>query len=200
MRDDLLRPERERRGLGRRQRERLVERVGVQRVGAAEHRRQRLQRRADDVVVRLLRRERDAGRLAVETQLPRSFASCAEPIAHRLRPDPSRGAELRDLLEEVVMHVPEEAEPRREVVDVHPALHALLDVADAVGERERELLGGRRARLADVVAAHRNGVPLRRFRRAEAEDVGDDPHRRPRREDVFLLRDEFLQDVVLNRP
>ena len=31
------------------------------------------------------------------------------------------------------------------------------------------------------------------------EDVGDQPHRRTRREDVFLLRDELFQDVVLNR-
>ncbi len=36
-------------------------------------------------------------------------------------------------------------------------------------------------------------------RRAEREDVGDEPHRRTRREDVLLLGDELLQDVVLNR-
>ncbi len=37
-----------------RQRDRFVEAVGVQRLGAAEHRRQRLDRGADDVVVRVL--------------------------------------------------------------------------------------------------------------------------------------------------
>ena len=35
--------------------------------------------------------------------------------------------------------------------------------------------------------------------RAEREDVGNEPHRRPRREDVLLLRDELLEDVVLDR-
>ena len=71
MRDDLLRAQRQRRRLRGRQRQRLVERVGVQRLRAAEHRRQRLQRRAHDVVVRLLRGQRHAGRLRVEAQLPR---------------------------------------------------------------------------------------------------------------------------------
>ena len=53
--DDLLRAERDRRRLFRRQRQRLVERVGVERIGAAEHGGQRLQCGTDDVVVRLLR-------------------------------------------------------------------------------------------------------------------------------------------------
>ena len=58
------------------------------------------------------------------------------------------------------------ARPRRsesrggEVVHVHAALHALLDVADAVGEREGQLLDRRRSGLADVVAADRDRVPL----------------------------------------
>ena len=54
--------------------------------------------------------------------------------------------------------------------------------------------------LADVVAAHRDRVPARHFAGAEREDVGDEPHRRPRRVDVLLLGDELLQDVVLNGP
>ena len=41
-----------------------------------------------------------------------------------LRPDAARGAELGDLLEEVVVHVEEEREPRREVVHVEAALDA----------------------------------------------------------------------------
>ena len=57
----------------------------------------------------------------------------------------------------------------------------------------------RRAGLADVIAADRDRVPARHVLGAEREHVGDEPHRRPRREDVFLLRDEFLEDVVLNR-
>ena len=48
----------------------------------------------------------------------------AEALLHDARPHAPRGAELRDLLEEVVVHVEEEREPRREVVDVEAALDA----------------------------------------------------------------------------
>ena len=34
-------------------------------------------------------------------------------------------------------------------------------------------------------------------RAAELDGIGDQPHGRPRRKDVFLLRDVFLEDVVL---
>ena len=67
--DDLLRPQRNRGAFLGRQRQRLVAAVAVERLRAAEHRRQRLQRDPHDVVVRLLRRQRAAGRLRVKTQL-----------------------------------------------------------------------------------------------------------------------------------
>ena len=70
--DDLLRSERNARGLFRRQRQRLVASVAVQRLRSAEHRRQRLNGDAHDVVVGLLSGERAAGRLRVEAQLLRA--------------------------------------------------------------------------------------------------------------------------------
>ena len=121
VRDDLLRPQRQRRRRLGRQRQRLVERVGVQRVGAAEHRRQRLQRGADDVVVRLLRRQRDAGGLGVEAQLPGALVSRLEAVAHHFRPELAGGAELGDLLEEIAVRVEEERDARREIVDIEAA-------------------------------------------------------------------------------
>ena len=39
---------------------------------------------------------------------------------------------------------------------------------------------------------------LRQLPLAERQDVGDEPHRRPRRVDVRAARDVFLEDVVLN--
>ena len=68
-RDDLLRPQRDRRRLLGRQRHRFVPAVAVERLRAAHHRRQRLDGDADDVVVGLLRRQRAAGRLRVEPEL-----------------------------------------------------------------------------------------------------------------------------------
>ena len=79
----------------------------------------------------------------------------AVDVAQPARPDPAGGPELRDLLEEVDVRVEEERQPGRERVDVEPAGQAEFDVAEAVGERERQLLRGGRAGLTDVVAGHR---------------------------------------------
>ena len=79
-----------------------------------------------------------------------------------------------------------------------PGVDGGLHVGDGVGEGERDLLHRRRARLADVIAADRNRVPLRHLALAEREDVGDDAQRRPRRIDVGAARDVLLQDVVLD--
>ena len=187
-----------RRFLGR-QRQRLVAAVAVQRLRAAEHRRQRLQRDADDVVVGLLRGERAAGGLRVEAQLLRARVRRAEAVAHDARPQPARRAELRDLLEKVVVRVEEERQPLAEPVDVEPGVDRRLHVGDRVREGERDLLHRRRSRLADVIAADRDRVPVRQLALAEREDVGDDPQRGARRIDVGAARDVLLEDVVLDR-
>ena len=118
VRDDLLRPQRDARRVLGRQRQRFVPPVGVQRLRAAEHGRQRLQRHAHDVVVGLLRGERGARGLRVEAQLQRPRVGGAEALAHQTGPQPPGGAELRDLLEEVVVGVEEEREALAEGVDV----------------------------------------------------------------------------------
>ena len=141
--------------------ERLVVGVRVQRLRAAEHAGERLDRRADDVVQRLLRGERHARRLHVGAHEQRALVLRAVRVAHLARPDPAGGAQLRDLLEEVDLRVEEEGQPRGERVDVEAALDRLLDVGEAVLERERELLRRGRAGLADVVAGDRDGVPAR---------------------------------------
>ena len=172
----------------------------MQALRPAEHRRQRLDRGPDDVHLRLLRGQRHARRLRVEAHQPRARVARAEAVAQLTRPDPPRRPVLRDLLEEVEMGVEEEREPRRELVDVHPARDRPLDIGEAVRERERELLRRRRAGLADVVAGDRDRVPLGHLRRAPLHHVRDEPHRRLGREDVLLLRDVLLEDVRLDRP
>src|ERR1043166_1412721 len=135
VREDLLRPERDLdRRLGRK-RERLVHRVRMERLRSAKDRGKRLDGGADDVVLRLLRRERAARRLRVESEPPALGVLRAVPLLHPLRPDPPRRSELRDLLEEVHMGVEEEGEPRRELVDGDAGLDPELDVREAVHER-----------------------------------------------------------------
>jgi hypothetical protein len=156
-------------------------------------------RGAHDVVLGLLVPQRAAGGLGMEPHQPRFLALGAVALAHMPRPDAARGAQLGDLFEEVEVAVPEERQPRREVVDVETAREALLDVGEAVGQRESQLLPRRRARLADVVAGDRDRVPLRHVLGRELDQVDDDAKRRPRREAPALLRDVFLEDVVLQR-
>ena len=67
----------------------------------------------------------------------------------------------------------------------------------AVAERERQFLRRRRSGFADVIAADRNRIEARRMLRGELDRIRHQPHRRTRRKDVFLLRDVFLENVVL---
>ena len=96
------------------------------------------------------------------------------------------------------MEVEEERQPRSEAVDVEPAFDRRLHVADAVRQREGQLLRRGRAGLADVVARDGDGMPARRLAGAELDHVDDDAHRRRRRRDPFFLRDELLEHVVLD--
>src|SRR3954470_20839015 len=123
----------------------------------------------------------------MEPQFPRSLVLRTETIAHDLGPQLARGAEFRDLLEEVAMRVEEERNAGGEVVHVEPRVDPVLHVLDSVAKGERELLRGSGAGLANVIAAHRDRIPLRDLLRTELEDVGDEPHRFARRIDVLLL-------------
>ena len=171
----------------------------MERLRAAEHAGQRLDRGAHDVVQRLLGGQRDAGGLGVEAQPHRLGLLRAVGLLQLAGPDAAGGAVLGDLLEEVDVGVEEERQPRGEGVDVDAALDRPLDVGEAVLQREGELLGGGRPGLADVVAGDRDRVPARHVLRAVLDHVGDQPHRRLDREAPLLLRDVLLEDVGLDR-
>ena len=196
--EDLLRAQREGRGALGRQRERLVEAVRVHRLSPAVDRRERLCRDADEVVLGLLRRQRRAARLRVEAERLCLLARGAEAVAHDRRPEATRGPELRHLLQHVVVGVEEEGEARAEGVRREPRGDRRLAVGDPVRDGERELLRRRRTRLADVVPGDRDRVPPGDPLGAVGEEVGREPHRGPRREDVVAARDVLLEHVVLH--
>ena len=123
----------------------------------------------------------------------------AVALHHRLVPDAAGGAILGDLFEEIVVGVEEEGKLRNELIHVHAAAHAPFDIFDAVAQRERQFLNGGRARFANVITADGDGIEFGSVAYAEFERVDDQAHRRLRRINVFLLRDVFLQDVVLQR-
>ena len=196
----LLCPQRQQGGLLGRQGVRLVERVGVQRLRSAQNGGQGLNRRTNKIHPRLLGRQRHARRLRVETQLPRTLVLRTEAIPHQPGPDFPCRAELGDLLEEVAVYVEKKAQPGNEAIDLQAALDSPLYVFDSGSEGEDQLLQGRRARLANVIAADRDRVELRSVRGAELQRIDDQTHRRTRRVDVLLLRHILFENVVLDRP
>ena len=108
----------------------------MQRLRAAQHPGQRLDRGSHDVVVGLLRGERHPRGLGVKAQPLRLFAGGTVDVTHPPSPDPPGGAELRDLFEEVHVRVEEERQTWGEAVDVEAAGAAQLHVPEPVGERE----------------------------------------------------------------
>jgi len=86
----------------------MISAVGVQRLGAAENGRHRLDGDADDVVQRLLGGQRLARGLSVELQPLRRGRFGVVPLLHHAGVDAARGPELRDLLEHRVVGVEEE--------------------------------------------------------------------------------------------
>ena len=95
--------------------------------------------------------------------------------------------------------VEEERQAGRELLDVEPAGQAELHVGEAVGERERQLLRGGRAGLADVVAGDRDRLVRRDLLGAVLHQVADQAQVRLGGEQPLLLRDVLLEDVGLQR-
>ena len=142
----------------------------------------------------------DAARLRVEAQHLGLRALRTEALGHDVSPHPPGGAELGHLLEDVVVAVEEEGQARSEVVHVEPLLDRRLHVGDPGGQREGDLLHGRAALLAEVIAGDRDRVPFRHPLVAVLEQVRRQPHRRLGRVDVVAPRDVLLEHVVLRRP
>ena len=167
--DDLLRAQSDQRGVFGGQSERFVHGVRVQGLCAAEHRGQRLDGYADDIVFRLLRGERGAGGLRVEAKQQRARIAGVETVAHDFGPEAASGAVLGDFFEKIAVGVEEKGELWGEVVDAQAGVEGGLHVGDGVGEREGDFLDGGRAGFADVVAGDGDGVPLGKFGVAPGE-------------------------------
>ena len=132
-----------------------------------------------------------------ETQRPGARVLGAKPFAHLLLPDAASGSVLGDFLEEIVVRVEEKESRGAKSSTAKPRSDASLDVFDAVSQCKRKLLDRGRASLANVITADRDRVESRRGRCAKFEGIDHQPQRRLGRIDVLLLRDIFLENVVL---
>ena len=133
----------------------------------AEHAGERLDRRPHDVHLGLLGGQRDAGGLSVEPQLQRPRVRRAVVLRSQ-RAQIRRAARYLAISSKKSMWALKKKLSRGANSSTSsPACHRRLDVGEAVGERERQLLRGRRPGLADVVAGDRDRVEPRHLGRAE---------------------------------
>src|SRR5438270_12867714 len=96
---------------------------------------------------------------------------------HNVRPHAPRGAELGNLLKQVVVTVKEEGKLAREPIYIEARVKRGLDVANGVREGEGHLLHSRCPGFTDVVATDTDRVPTGQMLAAVAKQVGDDAHR-----------------------
>ena len=180
-----------------RQRNRLVKRVGVQRLRPAQNGRHRLVCGADYVVIGVLFLQADARGLTVGAQ-HQGFRVLGVKLAHDAVPQETRRAQLGDLHEEVRANRKEERQTPRKGIHVQTGFQGGLYVFLTVGKGEGQFLNKVRARLLHVIARDRDRVEFRHIGRGVFDDVRDDPHRGFGRIDVGVAHHEFFQNVVLN--
>ena len=199
MRKNLLCAQRNTRRFFRRQCQRLIIAVGVQRLRAAQYRGHGLDCRTHNVVFRLLCRQCRAGSLCMKTQHPRLRILRLEFFPHHACPDLARRTELGNLFQKIVVRIEEERQPRCKTVDVKPLCHRCFDIGNAVRQRKCNLLRRCRSCLAHVIAGDGNRIPLRHLGPSPRKHVRDDAHCVPDWIDIRPARNVFLQHIILYR-
>src|SRR5688500_5685745 len=99
----------------------------------------------------------------------------------------------------MVVRATEAGKPRCEVINFQSRFDRCCDVSAGVGEGKRDLLSGRGACRADVVAGDRDCVPIRHLGRTICEGVGDQSKTRLWGVNIRSAGDVFLEDVILDR-
>ena len=181
------------------QREGLVEGIGVQALGTAEHGAHRLEGRAHDVVVGVLSLQRHAGGLAVGAQHQRLGVLRAE-FRHDPRPQQPGSAQLCGLGEEIHADAKEERQARGKGVHVEAAFQRRADVLAPVCEGEGQLLHQRGPGFLHMVAGDRDRVEARHGLGRVGDDVADDAQAGLGGIDEGVADHELLEDVVLDGP
>ena len=169
----------------------------MQRLRAAQHGSQGLNRGANDVVLGLLRGQRRARSLGVKTQHPGARIIRLETFTHNLRPHAASGTEFGDFFQELVVRIKEEGKPGGKLVNIQTSPDRGVHISNAIRQGERYFLSCGTSCLAHVIAGDRDRVPIRKMIAGVGEHIGDDAHGLLRRIDVGAPRNVFLQNIVL---
>ncbi len=180
------------------QRNGFVQRIGVQALRAAHHRRQRLDGGADDVVVRVLLGQANTAGLAVRAQHQAARVLGAE-IGHDARPQRAGGAQFRHFHEEIHADGEEKAQAAGKFINIQALFLRRTHIFHAIGQGEGQLLQRGRPGFVHMIAGDGNTVEFRHVARRVRNNVGHDPHRWLRRVDIGVADHELLEDVVLHR-
>ena len=178
---------------------RLVQRVGVQALGAAQGRRQRLIGGAHDVVIGIGLLQTDAGGLAMRAQ-HQGVRVGSTKFRHDPVPQKPGGAEFGGLHEKVHADGKEERQTGGEIIDLHTARQGGFHIFAAIGKGEAQFLHKVRAGLLHMVAGDRDRVELRHFGGRVFDDIRHNPHRGFGRINIGVAHHEFFQNVILNGP
>ena len=180
-----------------RERNGLIQGIGVQTLRATKHGGHGFDGRAHDVVVRVLLGEAPTRGLAVRAQ-HQALGVLGAKAAHDLAPQQPGGAHLGDFQIEVHANAPEEAQTWGEVVHIQALgqgrFHILLAVSQGEGQLQRLVSAG----FLHVVARYADRIELRHVLRGVGDDVADHAHAGLRRVDVRVADHELLEDVVLD--
>ena len=203
----LLQPQRPLLVPGARQAERLVPGRQLHRPGAGvagERDPEHLEHDPLDVVLRLRLGQAQGVHLDAVAEPALLGVLDAVALARQLVPELAEGAHLAHLLDEADPRVDEEGHAGHDLAEAllrhlpggtHGVQHG-----DRGADRVRDLLHRRGPGLLQVVAADVDRVPPGHRRHRVGDHVGDQPHRRRRREDVGPPRQVLLDDVVLRGP
>ena len=97
------------------------------------------------------------------------------------------------------MHIEEEGQSRRKLVDLQAAFERSIYIGQSIGNSEGQFLNGGSSRLANMVATDADGIPTRHMARAKLDGIRHQAHGRLRWEKKLFLRAVLLEDIVLQR-
>src|SRR5581483_7878763 len=114
---------------------------------------------ACDIIFRMLCCERYSGCLGMTAQHPGARIFCTVAFAHQACPQAATRPKLGDLLKEVVVHIEEEGEAWRELVDLESTLEGSFHIGQSIGQCKSKLLNGGGSCFTDMVTTNADGVP-----------------------------------------